>query len=372
MKEPIKKTQAKSNQTPFSDLGDTCVDAADWLGEPDEPDNPLVEGFIEQGEVCALVGQAKAGKSLLALLLAVCIAIGIPFLGRKTKRSKVYVANLEVSSREYKRRLRRICEALKVDLSILRGWLVVDNLKGKKASWEDSLKRCLARDCTVAMIDPFYRMSRIVETDEQQCLSAIEEMEKFTTAGITLFIAFHAPKGYSGDRQLIDMISGSSVLARFPESIIGLLNHATNKTARVIDAELRNYPPPEPFAVTINNGVLELASEVLPDVASARKAWKQKRSEVPTIDIEPYVKTALDSARKAAQDNNTQFRGLAKGTLSRKVRALIIEDGKTAPGVNATAGLIEGLPSDKFTITPKTGTGIMVGTVEDMKWYAPK
>ncbi len=45
-----------------------CVDAADWLNAEDEPDNPLVEGFIECGEVVAIVGQAKAGKSILALL----------------------------------------------------------------------------------------------------------------------------------------------------------------------------------------------------------------------------------------------------------------------------------------------------------------
>ena len=75
----------------------TCVDAADWLNVEDEPDNPLVEGFIECGEVVAMVGQAKAGKSLLALQLAVCVAAGVPFLNRTCKRQRVYLANLEVS-----------------------------------------------------------------------------------------------------------------------------------------------------------------------------------------------------------------------------------------------------------------------------------
>ena len=226
-----------------------CVDAADWLNAEDEPDNPLVEGFIECGEVVAMVGQAKAGKSLLALQLAVCVAAGVPFLGKPCKRQRAYIANLEVSAKQYKKRLRRVCRLLELNPEELRGWLFIDNMKGESASWKTALAMCQRHGCAVALLDPFYQIARIVETDEQQCLAAVEEMKAFARCGVTLCVVFHSPKGFSGDRQLIDMISGSSILARFPESVIGLLNHATEKTARVVDAVLRNYPPPEPFAV---------------------------------------------------------------------------------------------------------------------------
>mgnify|MGYP003292150347 CR=1 FL=1 len=347
-----------------------CVDAADWLNAEDEPDNPLVEGFIECGEVVAIVGQAKAGKSILALLLAVCIALGLPFLGKQTTRRPVYLANLEVSAKQYKKRLRRICKALGVNPEALRGWLFIDNMRGETASWEAVLAMCQAHGCTVAIIDPFYQIARIVETDEQQCLDTVEQMKPFAKAGITLGIVFHSPKGFSGDRQLIDMISGSAILARFPESIIGFLNHATDKTARVVDAVLRNYPPPEPFAVSLANGLLELAPDISPEVATARNAYLRTRRDQPAVDIAPYVNAAIAEAREDAKRCGVEFRGVKKGVLVDKVRNLMKADNKTPPGRDATANLIEGLPPDKITITRKTADGVLIGTTEDMKWYA--
>ena len=133
----------------------TCVDAAAWLDEPDQPDNPLVEGLIEVGSMVAIVGPAKAAKSWLAEQFAVCIATGTDFLGRKVKRQRVYVANVEVSAKQYKKRLRSICARLGVNPESLRGWLFVDNRRGHKATWawcHNSARTCRAE---TVIIDPF-------------------------------------------------------------------------------------------------------------------------------------------------------------------------------------------------------------------------
>ena len=367
----IEKDDAVANLESHDATG-TCVDAADWLNAEDEPDKPLVEGFIECGEVVAMVGQAKAGKSLLALQLAVCVATGKPFLGMRCVRRPVYIGNLEVSAKQYKKRLRRICKVLNVRGEDLRGWLFIDNMKGETATWETALAVCQRQKCELAILDPFYQIARIVETDEQQCLEAVGKMKPFAKSGITLGIVFHSPKGFSGDRQLIDMISGSSILARFPESVIGLMNHATDKTARVVDAVLRNYPPPEPFAVSLAEGVLQVAPDILPEVATSRNSWKRNKVEAPAIDILPYVESALTAAKEDAQNGNIEFRGVKKGALIEKVRTLIKADHKNAPGRDATGDLIEGLPPDKVTITAKTAQGVLIGLKEDMGWYTRK
>lgn len=349
-----------------------CVDAADWLNADDEPDNPLVSELIECGEVVAMVGQAKAGKSLLALQLAICVALGLPFMDRPTTRKRVYVANLEVTAKQYKKRLRRICSALNIDTDSLRDWLFIDNMRGETASWETALAMCKAHNCDVAIIDPFYHIARIVETDAQQCLDTVEQMKSFTKEGITLCIVFHSPKGFSGDRQLVDMISGSAILARFPESIIGLLNHAAEKTARVVDAVLRNYPPPEPFAVSLKRGLLEIAPNISAEVATARNAYLRSKQAQPPIDIMPYVISAISEAREDAKRGGIVFRGVRKGALVEKVRNLIRAEGKTPTGRDATANMIEGLPPDEIIITPKTADGVLIGTVEDMEWFTKK
>ena len=234
----------------------------------------------------------------------------------------------------------------------LRGRLVIANLKGETVSWETVLSMCLRHDCTVAIIDPFYQVARIVETDENQCLDAVKKMKGFARCGVTLCVVFHSPKGFSGDRQLIDMISGSSILARFPESVIGLLNHATEKTARVVDAVLRNYPPPEPFAVSLAKGVLELAPDIPPEVATARNAWKRNTQSEgqAAVDILPYVEAVLTERREAARRGGTEFRGMCLKALGEYVRKRIAADGKTAPGRDATTNLIKGLPPDRIII----------------------
>lgn len=352
-----------------------CKDAANWLDEEDEQDNPLVENFIEVGEVFAMVGQAKAGKSLLALQLGVCIAMGIPFCGMPCTRHRVYIANLEVSAKQYKKRLRRICDALGTTHDRLRGWLLIDNMKGESASFATVLAMCKAHNCDVAIVDPFYQIAHIVETDEQQCLDAVEEMKCFAKAKITLGVVFHSPKGFSGDRQLIDMISGSSILARFPESVIGLLNHSTIKTARVVDAVLRNYPPPEPFSVSTERGLLELDPTILPEVATSRNAWRRVEQAERQRDLSPFIMDVLKAAANDAASKAEPYRGMPVGVLADKARKAYIEATGKALGEKRMPTEIKTLSSDgKIVVTDRIGKdGVkLAGTPEVMKWWTER
>lgn len=289
----------------------TCVDAADWLAQEDPPDDPIICGLIERGEMFALVGQSKAGKSLLALQMALCVAAGRDFLGRRTVHKRVYVANLEVSANQYRKRLRSTCKALGIQLDELRGWLFVDNMKGSDVTWEWLRDEAIIRGTEVVLIDPFYQVFKGAETNELDCLEAVAEMKKFQRDGFTLIIVFHSPKGFSGDRQLIDMISGSSVLARFPESIIGVLSHATEKGGRVIDCELRNYAKPDPFAVKFADGAFVLANDLSADVKSSsgrvinfKSPEERKRDKAATYDNEQAtLRAALASILEEAGDN---------------------------------------------------------------------
>ena len=352
----------------------SCIDASEWLNEPDELDAPLVAGFIECGEVFAMVGQSKAGKSLFALQLAVCIATGTPFLGMPCTRKKVYVSNLEVSAKQYKKRLRRICDGLGLQNGALCGQLFIDNMRNETAEWDNAVKECNLHKCEVAIIDPFYQIARIVETDEAQCLAAIDAMKVFTKAGISLGVVFHSPKGFSGDRQLIDMISGSSILARFPESVLGLLNHATDKTARVVDAVLRNYAPPEPFAVSVANGMLELAPDVEADVATSRNAWKRTQKTDSQVSLESYVMSAVEEYEKQAAGSK-DYKGIPVGVLADKARKAYTAATHKALGEKRMPTEIKTLHADgKLVVTDRCGRDgtKYAGTPQMMKWWTER
>ena len=287
-------------------------DAAKWLDEPDEPDDPLIGELIECGSLIAIVGPAKAAKSWLALILCVCIATGRDFYGRATKRQRVYYANVEVSAKQAKKRLRAICQGLNVDAAELAGWLRIDNLRGAVATWGQCYTAAKTVGADVVVIDPFYQVFKGEERDEAACLAAVEEMKKFLADGLTLFVVFHAPKGYSGDRQIVDMISGSSILVRFPENVIAILPHATEKNARVIDCSvLRDYAAPDPFCVRFENGTLALASDLQPILKGA-KASTPKKSDTDKANEnvkkdEAFKAAALEIANAHGMIGKTEF-----------------------------------------------------------------
>ena len=351
----------------------TCVDAADWLASPDEPDTPLVHGMIERGEMFATVGQSKAGKSFIALQLCVCVAAGIPFLGYAVERSRVYVANLEISAKQLKKRLRRMCAKLDVNPENLRGWVFVENLKGENVTWQWVLDSCRVNRCALAVLDPFYQVFKDDENNVEACTAAIEEMKKFQKEQITLGIVFHSPKGFSGDRQLIDMISGSSILARFPESVIGLLNHAYNKTCRVVDAVLRNYPPPEPFTIELDDGAFTLAPDVAPDVETTRtRMMNRAKQEQPAL-ADAIIET-LRTAQADAERRGVTFKGLPVGVAADKARKLYVSKNGGALGEKRMPAEIKTMAVDGaliVTVRQSERNGEkLVGLPEQMEWYA--
>ena len=255
----------------FNGLMNTVDDASEWLSMPDTPDNPIIEGLIEQGESVAVVGSSKAGKSFLALQMAVCIAAGVPFLGRKTCRRGVLVDNLEVSEVQYKRRLRRMTDAMGVSWEQFRGTLFTNNRKNLDTTWEDAGDTAEFLGAEVIVIDPFYQIYEGSEIDEKEIKVAIEQMKSLQKRGFTLIVVFHAPKGYNGDRNLIDMISGSSRLARYPESILGLLNHANreDRNLRVFSTILRNCPPMDDETLRLEDGAFFPVADIAPVVETA-------------------------------------------------------------------------------------------------------
>lgn len=325
----------------------TLKTLASWFREPDEPQVAIWDGLVKKGESFAIVAQQKVGKSHLVAQLCAGIAAGGRVLGRACHQETVYYANAEVGAQSCKDRFRRIVAALGISAQEIEDRLFIDNLANVETDFDEIRAKCKALGATVAVVDPFYMVARIVETDEQSCLDAIEQMQKFKKDGITLGVVVHSPKGFSGDRQLIDQIAGSSFLGRYFGSIIGLLGHASGGKNRVFDCALRDFPAPEPFTVTLESGVFEVADGVPAEVASSRNAWKRNEAK-PAFTLEtlkPYAVRVLEQAREAA---GADFLGLTKGKFANGIKARTIADGLTV-GINTIAYMLDLLPKDLVT-----------------------
>lgn len=98
--ECIKIQQAKPTEPEAKTIKKLQVyHAADLYGKTVERPPVIVQGMIPAG-LTVLAGAPKRGKSWLALMLALCVAAGEPFLGAETTQGDVLYMDLE--SRQYR------------------------------------------------------------------------------------------------------------------------------------------------------------------------------------------------------------------------------------------------------------------------------
>ena len=101
------------------------VDVRDLASTEPAPREWFVDGMLPMAASNLLAANGGLNKTLLVLMLAVCVAMGLPFFGLPTRRSIVMVVLAEDDRAEIHRRLLAICTALGVELRDLAGFLYV-------------------------------------------------------------------------------------------------------------------------------------------------------------------------------------------------------------------------------------------------------
>lgn len=109
---------------PSVDL-DSCVVDLDEVVSPDAIHPHVVQQLIPQGEVTLLAGHGAAGKSYIALLICIMVALGRTFDTLETGRTRVLFLSAEDDRAELQRRVAKICRALGVNQMELKGQLVL-------------------------------------------------------------------------------------------------------------------------------------------------------------------------------------------------------------------------------------------------------
>lgn len=250
-------------------------DVAYFLAEPDEPEQPIIDGLIDAGDRCGMVAQSKERKSFFALQLAIAICLGISFLGFTVHPKKVLLVNGEILERHYKKRVRRMLTALGVPSANLGGRLVLSNSANdapEAVSLDFVLQEAIERGSEVVIVDPFYIFVGN-ESDQDEVKRVVRQIKSFSRHGITLLMVFHSSKGMIGDRQLIDRISGSSVFARDVSTLLSLVRHEDDEHT-VLDCICRNHPSPPKKTILFNGECFEASD--LPAVEKTSRSRTQR------------------------------------------------------------------------------------------------
>lgn len=102
-----------------------AVSIEDVLTHPAAPPQFIWNGYLPRGVVALMSAHGGTGKSTVALMLAVCAALGEPLFGINTVRCNTVFASLEDGEGIVRNRLASICRQLQIDPVRLRDRLFI-------------------------------------------------------------------------------------------------------------------------------------------------------------------------------------------------------------------------------------------------------
>jgi hypothetical protein len=213
----------------------------DEFKKPEE----LVEALFHLGELIICSAVAKAGKSILALHLAICAASGQPFLFKfKTRKSKVLYLQTEIGNYQMKLRLEAATnnqfDQIEDNLFIASYRLKLD----KKAGLDLLEKMIVEVGVEVVILDPFYTLHNSSEDSSSEMAPILTNLRALAHKyNVFILLIHHQGKFKEGtSSQTGHKHRGSSSFADVPDGSLSLKR--TSPEEAVLSCEMRNVKDP--------------------------------------------------------------------------------------------------------------------------------
>lgn len=208
------------------------VDIADVTGE-NVPELPpaIIEGLWRPCGKLILVGPPKAGKSMEAIHLALCIATGREWLGRKCHMCNVLYVNVEISEAEFANRVDCARKHMGLASYECEGRFKMVTLTGRRDAEGERYKMpqlvnelVLAHEgypFDVCVIDPIYKLETGDENTADGTNDFLAEMDRLNIAtGCATMYVHHTGKGGAGNRSVWETGRGSSNFANDAYAVV--------------------------------------------------------------------------------------------------------------------------------------------------------
>ena len=193
----------------------------------------LIEGIFRMGRKGILTADAKAGKSFFAIEMAVCVAAGRPFLGRKCRKAKVCYFNYEIEEFEFMQRVKDVARALLIPEAEFRDNFKIVHMRGLSLplkTMKDDLIALLLREqlntgepFALTILDPIYKITAGDENSAKDVGIFCNDLDRIAKeTGSAIFYTHHHAKGDQGMKKAMDRGSGSGVFSRDPDLMIDL------------------------------------------------------------------------------------------------------------------------------------------------------
>jgi hypothetical protein len=194
------------------------------LDEPEEEVRWLVDGLLICGGVSMMAAKPKAGKTTITSQLAMCVARGLPFLGKNTVKGKVLYLPVEEKRSEVVRRFRVQGANGDEEILIHAASAPPDAL----TLLEDAVREYKPQ---LVIVDTLFKVMRVESgNDYAEVTAAIEPFQHIArTYGPHVMLVHHMGKS---DRSGADGILGSTALTGSVDTAILLDRKETGRTIK--------------------------------------------------------------------------------------------------------------------------------------------
>ena len=282
----------------------------------------LIDGTLRQGHKMLLAGPSKAGKSFALIQLAIAIAKGGTWFGKRCTQGKVLYVNLELD------RVSCLHRFADVHSRINKGKkgrenLVVWNLRGYSISLEKLVPKLIRRakdqGFIAVIIDPIYK---VIEGDENKAGDMAVFCNQFdkicNELGCAVIYCHHHSKSASG-MSAMNRASGSGVFARDPDALLDMVEielpmdegFPDGCTGWRVSSVLREFRTPPPFEVFFDYPV-HIVTDLLQDAqikdkdSGSKERIKKRAQELHDIKME-NVDKLIDYVKAYPQTSHTGF-----------------------------------------------------------------
>lgn len=238
-----------------------------------QPNHPLIEGVLWEGDVIMLLGSEKSGKSILGLQMAFCLTTATPFLDKYTIPAVLPVLYIQTEGKESEtvERMRHMLQTIPLDETlasrIFQHFLALDDMTVVQALIT-GVKQMLIPP-RVIIIDSLYT-SMAGDLNENQAIrqfitSASELLKQLNAS---LVIIHHETKEQWMDGRIVDKGDrssyGSVFLRAWVSHILYLKKHKdksrtltcdTQRSGKVLEKEELVLVEPEPLCFRIKGSL---------------------------------------------------------------------------------------------------------------------
>jgi len=304
------------------------VSAYELCNAPDteypEPE-VIIEGLLARGDLAQISAGSKSYKSWLAIQTGVCVANGIPLLGRNTTKAKVLILNCELKAVSLRRRIKTISNRLNVGLHDLFVWNL-RNVSFGPGLLDVMRERIMQEGIGLVIIDPLYSLLSMVEGENvENSNPAMTKLlgivrEACEEAGAAALIVHHHAKGDSTLKSNLDRGAGAGALGRFPDLVMSLVPHQSSG-AYVVEVDLRDFPPVDAFVVRWERNLMVMDDDMDPAMKKIAKPANQKgepedikrfltEKPITPAELEQRFAQAFNCCQKTAERKVKQARSL--------------------------------------------------------------